>query len=139
MSSLLVAPQLHALSKFTGNILITVPIKNTGPAADAVVNLHIFEGSWLPGAGDLLASYWQNVSFAEGEQKNVVFAHTVIQTDESRRDIGVEVVVGDSIKASAQFDDVYYAATAPGLIDNLMGLMMMGMMMMVLPMILPGE
>lgn len=137
MSSVLVIPQLHALEVFAGNILITVPITNKGHACDATVNLYIFEGSWLPGAGDLLASYWQDVSFEEGEQKEVVFAHTVIQTDASRRDVGVEVVVGDLVRASRQFDDVFHVTTAPGLIDQVMGIMMMGMMMMILPMVLP--
>ncbi|MCL0076491.1 hypothetical protein M1O12_00405 [Dehalococcoidia bacterium] len=131
MTSLLVVPQLHALREFTGNILITVPIENKGHACDAVVNLYIFEGSWLPWAGDLLASYSQAVSFLEGEQKEVVFAHTVIQTDASRRDVGVEVVVGDSVKASAQFDDVYHVPTGPGLIDKMMMIMMMAVMMTV--------
>ncbi|MCL0084239.1 hypothetical protein M1N82_01660 [Dehalococcoidia bacterium] len=131
MTSLLVVPQLHALREFTGNILITVPITNKGHACDAVVNLYIFEGSWLPWAGDLLASYSQGVSFEEGERKEVVFAHTVIQTDASRRDIGVEVVVGDLVRASAQFDDVYHVPTGPGLIDKMMMIMMMAVMMMV--------
>ncbi|MCL0079824.1 hypothetical protein M1O18_02855 [Dehalococcoidia bacterium] len=131
MTSTLAIPQLQVLGEVTGNILITVPITNKGRACDAVVNLYIHEGSWLPGAGDLLASYSQAVSFLEGEQKEVVFAHTVIQTDASRRDVGVEVVVGDSVKASAQFDDVYHVPTGPGLIDKMMMIMMMAVMMTV--------
>ena len=139
MPSISAIPRLYVLSEFTGKILIAVPVKNSGPACDATVNLYIYEGSWWGTHGTLLVAYGQDVSFAEGEQKEVVFAHTVIQTGESRRDIGVEVMVGDSVEASAEFDDVYHVAAAPGLIDNMMSVMIMGMMMLVISTIMPAS
>ena len=138
MPSISGIPQLYLPGEFSGEILIAVPVKNTGPACDAVVNLYIHEGSWMGSHGALLAAYGQEVRFEEEEQKEVVFAHMVIPTGQSRRDIGIEVVVGDSVEASAEFDDVYHVAAAPGLVENMMSIMMMGMMMMVMSSIMPA-
>ena len=144
LTSLLGTPQLYLPSAFAGEVLISVPVRNTGVACNVEVNLYIYEGSWLPGHGTLLAHYTQDVRFEEGEDKEVVFAHSVIQTGQGRRDIGVEVVAGGLVAASVEFDDVYSVSTAMeevmGGITAMLPLMaMMGMMMMLSPMMEGGQ
>lgn len=110
-SQLLVQPR-QALS---GKVVVSVPIKCTGDAADATVHLYIYEGSALPTHGRMLAHYEQSLAFAKGEQRTVEFLHEEQATSEARRDVGVEVEVKGSICASREFDDVYYAATTGGM------------------------
>ena len=133
MISSLGTPQLYPLGEpFAGDILIATVIKNAGMPCDALVALFIYEGSILAGHGTLLASYGKEVHFEEGEEKEVTFEHQVVQTGESRRDIGIEVIVNGVIEVSAEFDDVYQVAgtteTMTGSMSALMGMGMMAMM-----------
>lgn len=124
-------------SAFAGEINISVPVRCTGDSGTFEVNLFIFEGSILPGHGRLLAEYTQDVSLVRGQQKDVVFPHTVVPTGEARRDTGVEIVAGNRVLASREFDDVYEVETqgaGGGLTDMIGMLMMLGMMAMVMPM-----
>ncbi len=115
-----------------GQMEITVPIKCSGGAGDVVVNLLIYEGSLWYTHGKLLTTYTQDVSFLQGEEKDVIFQDTVVQTGESRRDAGVQVVVGDKVVASREFDDIYSVDTGSsgGLTSSMTS--MMGMLMMVM-------
>jgi len=143
MTSGLGSPRLGLLAEFTGEIIITIPVTCAGAGCDAAVSLYIYEGSWLPTRGTLLAKYCQEVHFDEGETKEVSFRHRVIQTGESRRDVGLEIVVNGEIVASAQWDDVYSVPGAPGGLDMLfqmLPLVMMGtMMLMLMPMLEEGQ
>ncbi len=130
VSQLLVQPS-QALA---GTVLITVPIKCTGDAAEATVYLYIYEGSALPGHGRLLARYEQAVSFLKGQQRTVEFLHEEQRTREARRDVGVEVAVGGNVCVSREFDDVYYAATTGGGMEIFSAMLPMMFMVMMLGM-----
>ncbi len=136
MSLVLASPLYLRPSGYLGGIIITVPVKCSGDATIATVNLAIYEGSIYPGAGTLLVEYSKTLSFAKGETKNVEFDHTEVQTGESRRDVGVEVVVGNTVVASNQFDDVYSVGQGGGGFTDILGMIMPIMMLaMIMPMV----
>jgi predicted phage tail protein len=123
---------------------ITVPLRCTGGACDAVVNLLIYEGSLWYTHGKLLTTYTQDVSFLQGEEKDVIFEDTMVQTGESRRDAGVQVVVEDQVVASREFDDIYSVDTGgsgglTGSMTSMMGMLMMVMMLGSLVPMLSGQ
>jgi len=120
---------LYLYSAAPGTVTIVAPIRNLGPAVDATVKLYVYEGSWLPTHGKLLAEYSQDVHFDEGGRKEVEFTHAVVVTDEARRDVGVEVLVAGEVQASREFDDVYTMPTRQG---QAMGMLMQ--MLMIMPM-----
>ncbi len=126
-----------------GQMEITVPIKCTGGACEVMVNLLIYEGSLWYTHGKLLATYTQDVSFMQGEEKDVIFLDTMVQTGESRRDAGVQVVAGDRMVASREFDDIYSVDTGGGSLtggmSSMMGLLMMVMMLGSLVPMLSGQ
>ncbi len=132
MSLTLERPLSVLPSQLAGNIRIAVPIRCAGPGGEVTVNLFIYEGSLWSTHGKLIAAYTQDVSFLGGEEKDVSFEHTVVQTSEGRRDIGVQVVERDRVLASREFDDAYSVATTGG--GGMMGGLssMMGMVMMVM-------
>lgn len=132
MSLTLESPLSVLPSQLSGNIRITVPVRCAGPGGDVAVNLFIYEGSLWSTHGRLIASYTQDVTFLGGEEKDVAFEHTVVPTAEGRRDVGVQVVEGDRVLASREFDDAYTVATTGG--SGMMGGLssMMGMVMMVM-------
>jgi hypothetical protein len=138
MSLTLASPLSVWPSQASGEVLISVPVKCVGPATLATVKLYIFEGSIWATHGTLIAEYSQQVEFLGGQTKDVLFAHQEKATSESRRDVGIEVIIDDRVVASAEFDDVYTAATTGGGMDmsGMMGMMMMLMAMgMVVPMV----
>jgi hypothetical protein len=100
--------------------------------------LYIFEGSTNPGHGDLLATYDQSdIQFSPGQTKNVAFTHTETQRSQSRRDVGVEVVVGGKVVSSREFDDAYTWPLGGGFdLTQMIGMIMMVVMLgMVTPML----
>jgi len=127
-------------SQLSGNIRITVPVRCAGPGGDVVVNLFIYEGSVWSTHGRLIASYTQDVTFLGGGEKEVAFEHTVVPTAEGRRDVGVQVVDGDRVLASREFDDAYSVATTGGggTMDGLSSMMGMVMMVMMMGSIFPA-
>jgi hypothetical protein len=131
VSQLLVQPS----ENLTGKLIISVPIKCTGDAAEATVHLYIYEGSLLPTHGRPLAHYQQDVSFAKGQQRTVEFLHEEQATQEARRDVGVEVEVGGNVCVSREFDDVYYAATTGGGMEGVSAMLPMMFMVMMLGMV----
>jgi hypothetical protein len=142
MSLTLASPLSVWPSQVSGEIFINAPIKCVGPAALATIKLYIFEGSIWATHGTLIAEYSQQVEFLGGQTKDVLFTHTEKATSESRRDVGIEVIIDNRIIASAEFDDVYDAATTGGGMDmsGMMGMMMMLMLMgMVMPMVRGSE
>lgn len=140
MSLTLESPLSVLPSQISGNIRITVPIKCAGPGGDVAVNLYIYEGSLWSTHGRLIASYTQDVSFLGGEEKDVAFEHTVVPTAEGRRDVGVQVVEGDRVLASREFDDAYNVATTGdgGMMGGLSAMMVMVMMVMMIGSIVPA-
>jgi hypothetical protein len=115
-----------------------VPIKCVGPATLATVKLYVFEGSIWATHGTLIAEYSQQVEFLGGQTLDVLFTHMEEPRSESRRDVGIEVIIDDRVVASAEFDDIFTAETTGGGMDmsGMMGMMMMLMVMgMVVPMV----
>jgi hypothetical protein len=131
MSLTLESPLSVWPSQISGEIYINVPIKCAGPAATATIKLYIFEGSILATHGTLLAEYSQQVEFLGSQNKDVLFTHTEKATSESRRDVGIEIIIDNRVVASAEFDDVYSAVTTSNGMDmsGMMGMMMMVMVM----------
>lgn len=126
-------------SQLVGEIVIVVPVKCLGPACDAIVNLFIYEGSLWYTHGKLVASYTQDISFLKDEEKDVLFRHTVVPTDEARRDVGVQVVVNEEVVGSREFDDVYTVSAGGGdMMGSLMAMMGIGMMVMMLGTMMPA-
>jgi len=123
-------------SQVSGEIFINVPIECVGPAATATVKLYVFEGSVWATHGTLLAEYSQQVEFLGGQAKDVLFTHMETATSESRRDICIEIIIDERVVASAEFDDVYTAATTSSGMD-MSAMMPMIMMMMVMGMVVP--
>lgn len=139
MTLALDTPLLAPSEQFSGEIEITIPIKCTGPSVDATVALYIYEGSWLPTHGTLLAEYYQDVHFEQNIAKDVTFRHQIVPptsrdpsdwlTGPSKtRDIGCAVEVGGEVVAGHEWDDVYAVSGGGGFIDVMMP--MMGLMMM---------
>ncbi len=142
MSLTLAYPMSVWPSQISGEVFINVPIECAGPAATATVKLYVFEGSVWATHGTLLAEYSQQVEFLGGQTKDVLFTHQETATSESRRDIGIEIIIDDRVVASAEFDDVYSAATASSGMDmsGMMGMMVMLMAMgMMVPMVSGNE
>ena len=142
MSLTLVSPLSVWPSQISGEVFINVPIECVGPAATATVKLYVFEGSIWATHGTLIAEYSQQVEFLAGQSKDVLFTHQETATSESRRDVGIEVIIDERVVASAEFDDVYTAATTGGGMDisAMMGMMVMLMAMgMVVPMVSEEE
>jgi hypothetical protein len=140
MSLTLERPLSVLPSQLSGNVRITVPIKCAGPGGEVAVNLFIYEGSLWVTHGTLIASYTQDVSFLGGEEKDVSFEHTVVSTAESRRDVGVEIVEGDRVLASREFDDAFTVVTTGGggIMDSMSSMMGMVMMVMMIGSIAPA-
>ena len=136
MSLTLASPLSVWPSQISGEIHINLPIKCVGPATTATIKLYIFEGSILATRGTLLAEYSQQVEFLGGQTKDVLFTHTETATSQSRRDVGIEIIIDDRVVKSAEFDDVYSAATTSSGMD-ISGMMPMIMMMMVMGMVMP--
>jgi hypothetical protein len=136
MSLTLASPLSVWPSQISGEIYINVPIKCVGPAATATIKIYIFEGSILATHGTLQAEYSQQVEFLGGQTKDVLFTHTEKATSQSRRDVGIEIIIDDRVVKSAEFDDVYSAATTSSGMD-MSGMMPMIMMMMVMGMVMP--
>jgi len=142
MSLILASPLSVWPSQIFGEIHINVPIKCVGPATTATIKLYIFEGSILATHGTLLAEYSQQVEFLGGQTKDVLFTHTETATSQSRRDVGIEIIIDDRVVRSAEFDDVYTAVTTSRGMDMsaMMPMIMMVMMMgMVMPMVTGGQ
>lgn len=92
-------------------IIITCPITSMcNVACDATVILDIWEGSVMPGHGDLMATYEKAVHFEAGETKEVEFSHKCNETAEFRRDVGVTVVVDSVEVESEEWDDLFHVA-----------------------------
>ena len=127
-------------SDYSGNIVLSLPVTCRGMATTATVKLYIYEGSLWPQHGAMLASYSQEVQFGEGETKDMAFSHAVIATGESRRDVGVEVIVDGQTVVSKEFDDVYHVNGSSGSdFSSMMGMMVAVMMMgMMMPMLEEG-
>ena len=126
-------------SDYSGQITISLPVTCSGAAVAAEVRLYIYEGSLWPQHGALLASYSQQVQFGEGETRELAFSHSVIVTSESRRDVGVEVIVDGQTVVSREFDDVYHVSSGGTDMSSMMGMMVVVMMTgMMLP-ALEGE
>lgn len=138
MSLTLASPLSVWPSQVSGEVIISVPVTCVGPAATATVKLYIFEGSVWATHGAFIAEYSQQVEFLGGQTKDVLFTHQETATSESRRDAGIEIIIDERVVASAEFDDVYTAATTSSGIDmsGMMGMMMLLMVMgMVMPMV----
>ena len=136
MSLILASPLSVWPSQVSGEIFISVPVKCAGPAVTATVKLYIFEGSIWATHGTLIAEYSQQVEFLGGQTVDVLFTHQETATSESRRDVGIEIIIDDRVVASAEFDDVYTAATTGSGMD-MSGMMPMMMMLMVMGMVMP--
>jgi|WetSurMetagenome_2_1015567.scaffolds.fasta_scaffold1116884_1 hypothetical protein len=136
MSLTLASPLSVWPSQVSGEIYINVPVKCVGPAATATIKLYIFEGSILATHGTLQAEYSQQVEFLGGQTKDVLFTHMEKATSQSRRDVGIEIIIDDRVVKSAEFDDVYSAATTSSGMD-MSAMMPMIMMVMVMGMVTP--
>jgi hypothetical protein len=132
----LVSPLSVWPSQVSGEIFIFVPVKCVGPATLATVKLYIFEGSIWATHGTLIAEYSQQVEFLGGQTVDVLFTHMEEARSESRRDVGIEIIIDDRVVASAEFDDVYTAATTGSGMD-MSGMMPMMMLLMVMGMVMP--
>jgi hypothetical protein len=136
MSLTLASPLSVWPSQISGEIHINLPIKCVGPATTATIKLYILEGSILATHGTLLAEYSQQVEFLGGQTKDVLFTYTETATSQSRRDVGIEIIIDDRVVKSAEFDDVYSAVTTSSGMD-MSAMMPMIMMVMVMGMITP--
>jgi len=136
MSLTLASPLSVWPSQVSGEVFINVPVKCVGPAATATFKLYIFEGSVWATHGTFIAEYSQQVEFLGGQTKDVLFTHQETATSESRRDVGIEIIIDERVVASAEFDDIYTAATMSSGMD-MSAMMPMFMMMMVMGMVMP--
>lgn len=136
MSLTLVSPLSVWPSQVSDEVFINVPVKCVGPAATATVKLYIFEGSIWATHGKFIAEYSQQVEFLGGQTVDVLFTHQETATSESRRDVGIEIIIDDRVVVSSEFDDVYTAVTTGGGMD-MSGMMPMMMMLMVMGMVMP--
>jgi hypothetical protein len=126
-------------------INIAIPIKCTGQATTAEIDLYIYNAAFWGSPGDLIASYTQTVTFAKGEQKDVTFVHSTPESTTGSRDVGIEIKVEGLVVASQIFQDAYSTGEEGGGFDimSMMSMMMLLMMMgMIMPMItemMPAE
>ena len=79
---------------------------------DITVKCIVYEGSILPGHGAKLAEYTSVVrSVSPGQTINFDFPRRTITGTIDRRDIEVQVFIGEAKVKSSEWDDVYYVTT----------------------------
>lgn len=93
-----------------GKMVITCPVINASTLAQKVkVKAIVYEGGISGLAGDQLAEYLSSEATVNaGQSRNFTFEHiATMPSDQSRRDVGVEVWIGGNKAANKQFDDVF--------------------------------
>ncbi len=93
---------------------ITTPITNTGSPVDVTVKVGVYEGSILPGAGDLIKSYSKTIRVNTDQTINAVVEHDTTGAIKDRYDVGVEAWVNSKKVASRQDDDIFTISGAGG-------------------------
>ncbi|MDD5702990.1 MAG: hypothetical protein PHU23_13185, partial [Dehalococcoidales bacterium] len=91
-----------------GPVIIDAPILLSGDTSRSVsIKCTVYEGSILPGAGDVLWSVNVTRTLQPG-MNHIQFEHNSTARSETRRDVGIEVTYQGEVKASDQWDDVFY-------------------------------
>lgn len=98
-------------------ITISCPVlSECTEAQDIFVKCIIYEGSILPGHGAKIKEFTSSVvGIAPGESKTFDFTHTTVAGTIDRRDVEVEVYIGDltNLVKESEWDDVYYVGAPP--------------------------
>jgi len=92
------------------DITISCPVtSDCDKAYDITVKCIIYEGSFWPGHGDKLAEYTSDITpISPGETKTFDFSRRTVAGTIDRRDVEVQVFIGESKVKSSEWDDVYY-------------------------------
>lgn len=92
------------------DITISCPVtSDCDKPYDITVKCIVYEGSILPGHGDKLVEYTSDITpIAPGETKTFDFARRTVAGTIDRRDVEVQVFIGESKVKSSEWDDVYY-------------------------------
>lgn len=114
---------------FQGTVKITFPVTYQGNVpADALFRMSVYQ------SGNLLAQYEQTLHFEVGDQKQVVFQHTL--NYQGSQDVGLQIFVDTEERYSHKWTGVFEGTTSlpMGDIGSLVSMIMMLMMMaMVVP------
>lgn len=97
-------------------LVCPVTSRCSGPV-DAKAKVIIYEGSILTGHGTKITDYDVSFRIEPNATKNVTVSHTAIAGTIDRRDLEVEVYVGDTIAKQSEWDDVFYVKAPEDIVN----------------------